>query len=253
MKVKSSLFILIILIIASNKGLPTDNIETNRLAKIEDVVDQDKFIIDSIVLNNIEGNKNYRVIAKQQIPQLEEFHTDLEITIYDLNSPLDPITTINTSVEVYRYGILKVVDANFDGYPDFCFRIGNGTQSNYYQFYVWNPESASFQPSPQLANLPSPEFDSTNKLINTFLPNTALAGELAYYRYDKDDLVCLRTITREYPETNTVGEQTQRLIIKDLKDGALIEVFNVLAKPNQKDSDSVYAEFEKWKNINYSG
>ncbi|MGH9345492.1 MAG: XAC2610-related protein [Terriglobia bacterium] len=78
----------------------------------------------------------------------------------------NPINPYFADIDPLR--ILKLVDANFDGYNDFAIREGCGVTGNSsYDFYLYDPAKNQFVHNSFLSNLVETEFDPESKQVKS--------------------------------------------------------------------------------------
>lgn len=86
---------------------------------------------------------------------------------------------------------LEFVDANFDGYPDIMSSYADGGAGPNYSniFFLYDPDSKTFNYHEQLSSLPQVEVDTVKKLIYSAWRSGAGWHGSGEYRFENDDLV----------------------------------------------------------------
>ncbi|GAB6109078.1 XAC2610-related protein [Fusibacter bizertensis] len=182
-----------------------------------------------------------------------EVERELVISIFNINNMEVPIQLIYSNTLGTLFRDVEIVDANFDGYLDFNYVYTRGTANYFCTFWLWDPHQNKFVYNDQLGELSMPSFDEENQIISAYWHGSAASGDDGFYRFIDGQLKCIRYFSKCYPDSNGNGEYIQKLIVKDLVNGELIEVFNKEAVLVDDFEGEVYEEFFKWFDIEYKG
>ena len=113
--------------------------------------------------------------------------------------------------------LLAVEDMNFDGVKDLRLVRSKGAQNTYYQCYLWNIESASFEPDSVLSGLPSPQVVESEKLISFY-------DHVSATDYREGEMRCLDgewVLTREKTQVYDSKTELFTVTTKEWESGAL--------------------------------
>lgn len=175
------------------------------------------------------------------------------IQVWDPADLSAPLQTMEQELETSSFfGVSEVVDANFDGYPDFgCLRF-MGNQPTYWNYWLWDPEAGQFVEEPALAEVCSPEFDSAEQVVRSYMRGgyAGLVGTHAFYRWEDGNLVCVRRTDSQVLPGETSDQDRVLLTVEDRVDGALTEV--VRQEYDMNGRGWVPLE-EAWQDLNYYG
>ncbi len=93
--------------------------------------------------------------------------------------------------------VVSVVDANFDGYPDFSLRAIEGNANYMDTFYLYNPVTRQFEFSNELSQLDCPEVDPAKKEIRAGGRNGAMEHQTDRYRFVNGRLTLLESVNEK--------------------------------------------------------
>ncbi len=200
-----------------------------------------------------DGKHSFKVVMEakpfEEGEEEEFFDSTLNISIYDINDLSSPMQVIEDKTLDSLFKDYQIVDANFDGYKDFCYVQSRGNANYYCRFWIWDPKSGKFTESPDLDEISMPEFDKDSKVVKGYWRSSAAANETRYYRYIDGKLTCVRYLEMGDPD----DEGMQTLIVEDYVDGKLVEVFREKALLTEEYEGEVYDRFFKWMDLNYHG
>ncbi len=151
-----------------------------------------------------------------------DFHLDLSVwSADDLTEPFQTMEVEESSVFHWN----DVVDANFDGYMDFCYMFAMGNQPGYWHYWIWDEAQGLFVAEPAFDAISWPQFDVQTETISGWARSSCCSGVHTYHRWEDGELVCIRRIELHYPERNEDGTYNQLATVEDRVDGELVEVF----------------------------
>lgn len=175
-----------------------------------------------------------------------------EISVWNPADLSDPLQTMEQEMESYAFGQSQVVDANFDGYPDFGCLSFQGNQPQYWNFWLWDEEQGKFVEEPALAGISAPQFDAATQVISGYARGgwAGLVGTYSFYQWEDGELVCIRrTESTVLPSETGEGERVL-LTVEDRVDGALTEV---VRQEYDMDSRGWLPVEEAWHDLYYHG
>ncbi len=157
-------------------------------------------------------------------------HAEEEKSAISIWNPADlsaPLQTMEQEIEPYVFGQSEVVDANFDGYPDFgCVRF-QGNQPQYWNFWLWDETQGRFVEEPALSEISAPQFDAANGIVSGYARAgwAGAAGEHTFYQWMDGQLTLIRRVETSVEPAEAGGEDTLTVTVEDRRDGALTQVF----------------------------
>lgn len=231
----------------SSESEKTENkTDQNELESSEDL--KESFTIDIG-----DGKHSFKVVMEARPfeagEEAEFFDSTLNISIYDINDLSSPVQVIEEQTFDSLFKDYEIVDANFDGYMDFCYVYNRGNANYYCKFWIWDPESKSFTESPDLGEVSMPQFNNDLKVVKGYWRSSAASNETRYYKYIDGKLTCVRYLEMGDPDSE--GMQTLR--VEDYVDGKSVEVFREKALLTTDYEGEVYDRFFLWLDINYHG
>lgn len=149
------------------------------------------------------------------------------LKVWDPTDLSAPLQTMEQATDDYLFGRVQVVDANFDGYPDFGSMYAMGNQPVYYDFWLWDEEQGRFVEEPVLSEISDPQFDPATETISGYarVGWAGAAGEHTFYRWIGGQPTLIRRVWTDVEPTEAGGKDTLTLAVEDRRDGALTEVF----------------------------
>ena len=175
------------------------------------------------------------------------------IRVWDPADLSAPLQTLEQTLETpYFFGLSEVTDANFDGYPDFGCLYFMGNQPTYWNYWLWDPEAGQFVEEPALAEVCSPEFDSAEQVVRSYMRGgfAGLVGTHTFYRWEDGHLVCVRRTDSQVLPGETSDQDRVLLTVEDRVNGALTEV---VRQEYDMDSRGWFPVEEAWQDLNYHG
>ena len=237
----------------------TENGNSSENEKTEDKTSQNdgkptsEDMKESFTIDIGDGKHSFKVIMEArpfEEGENDEFYDSvLNISIYDVNDMSSPVQVIEDKTLDSLFKDYETVDANFDGYMDFCYVYNRGMANYYCKFWIQNPSSERFEESPGLSEISIPQFDNNSKVVKGYWRSSAAANETRYYKYIDGKLTCVRYLEMGDPDS----EGMQTLVVKDYIDGELVEVFREKTLLTEDYKGEVYDRFFKWMDLNYHG
>ncbi|GAE89979.1 XAC2610-related protein [Acetivibrio straminisolvens] len=236
----------------------TDDGSNSEKEKTENKADQNEIETsedtkESFTIDIGDGKHSFKVVMEakpfEDGEEGEFFDSALNISIYDINDLSSPVQVIEDKTLDSLFKDYEIVDANFDGYKDFCYVHIRGNANYYCRFWIWDPKSGKFMESPDLSEISMPQFDNDLKVVKGYWRSSAAANETRYYKYIDGKLTCVRYLEMGNPD----GEGMQTLIVEDYVEGKLVEVFREKALLTEEYEGEVYDRFFKWLDLNYHG
>lgn len=109
-------------------------------------------------------------------------------SVWDANDLTTPIQTFE------RMGLVRwhtLMDANFDGYMDFCYTDYNAAANEAFCLYCWDEEQGQFVLAKEFWGY-GIEVDKENKSLSNYVHITLYAWATETYRWEDGELVCFR-------------------------------------------------------------
>lgn len=153
--------------------------------------------------------------------------TTAHLKVWDPTDLSAPLQTMEQATDDCLFGRVQVVDANFDGCPDFGSMYAMGNQPVYYDFWLWDEEQGRFVEEPVLSEISDPQFDAATETISGYARAgwAGAAGEHTFYRWIDGQLTLIRRVWTDVEPAEAGGEDTLTLAVEDRRDGVLTEVF----------------------------
>lgn len=118
------------------------------------------------------------------------------------------------------FGGANVVDANFDGHPDFTYRLTLTAKSAMASLWIWDEEAGQFVEEPEYANIPNPLVDPDSRSISGVVSYSAAGDrEERTYRWEDGHLVCVEKVEYTYPDERG----SQEKVSYERREGELVE------------------------------
>lgn len=172
----------------------------------------------------------------------EEFY----FSVWTADNLEEPIQTM-TAEGPERFRSYHLVDANFDGYMDFCYTYAVATVNAQYEVWAWNESLGQFVGTGQLTGYLFVDEETQTISSNIRGGWAGALGSDTFYRWENDQLVCIRRVSTVPPEE---GNDSVMLVVEDRTDGELTEVFR---KEYPLSGGGAFQEAEKWKDLDYHG
>lgn len=187
------------------------------------------------------GGKLGTVLVTVEIGE-EEFY----FSVWTADNLEEPIQTM-TVEGPERLRSYRLVDANFDGYMDFCYDYALTVVNSIYEIWVWDEEQGQFVGTGQLVG--GLAVDEETQTISSYIRGgwAGALGSDTFYRWKNNHLVCIRRVSTVPPEE---GNDSVILVVEDWTDGELTEVFR---KEYPLSGGGAFQEAEKWKDLSYHG
>lgn len=178
------------------------------------------------------------------------------LSVWDPQTMDKPLQTMTIVIEDMCFGHSEVTDANFDGLMDFGSMYFQGNQPTYWYFWIWDEEAGQFVEEPAFREISMPVFDPETETVSGWARSSGAGDGLStFYRWEDEELVCVRKITVWYEPDDVViteselAEISYQMTVEDRIDGALVQVYY-----NRFPSEEgFFAEREKWENLDYHG
>ena len=107
------------------------------------------------------------------------------------------------------------IDANFDGYTDFCYTYYHGAANATFGLYLWDEEQGQFVLTEEFFGT-GLWADEETKTLQVYVHLSAVAAVEEHYRWEDGELVCFR---EGYPD-----EDWENYVTYELIDGEMVEV-----------------------------
>jgi hypothetical protein len=120
---------------------------------------------------------------------------------------------------------IRMVDANFDGYPDISVLANDGGAgpNNSYNFYLYNPETRKFEFDEDLSELTQTEIDPVRKEIRSAWRNGAAEHGYESYRFSGGKLELVERIIETYHYDDETGKTFLKTSIRRLLNGRYVD------------------------------
>lgn len=141
----------------------------------------------------------------------------------------------------------NLMDVNFDGYMDFTYPDVWFATNMREELYVWDEGQGKFLYGGSFVGH-GLYADEEQQVVYNYIHGSAASGVHEVYRWEKDEMVCVREIELCYPD----WVESQDLVVRDRIDGELVEVYRKTFGPPEENSP-IYDESEKWQDLNYHG
>lgn len=183
------------------------------------------------------------VLAVQERP--------LEIFVYQNDGEIRLFQQIQTTTNNDYFQSVIVEDVDFDKDMDVYWPYSKGNAAYRYVYWIWDMESRRFIPDPyHLDQLSHPSFDAKRRLIKSeYIIDWQISGT-EYWKYERRNLICVRSILAHYPDPQT-GIQT--LSVTDWIDGQMVEVYHAEYAEEDGRMEEEFANLRKWHNLDYHG
>ena len=187
------------------------------------------------------GGKLGTVLVTVEIGE-EEFY----FSVWTADNLEEPIQRMTAEGPERFYGH-ELMDANFDGYMDFCYTYAVATVNARYEVWAWNESLGQFVGTGQLTGYLL--VDEETQTISSYIRGgwAGALGSDTFYRWENVQLVCIRRVSTVPPEE---GNDSVMLVVEDRTDGELTEVFR---KEYPLSGGGAFQEAEKWKDLSYHG
>ena len=171
------------------------------------------------------------------------------ISVWNPQNLESPIQRMETEAESVAFGHHEVVDANFDGHPDFGCMWFQGNQPTYWHYWIWDEQAGRFAAEPGFDEISAPVFDTETGVISGWARDSAAdTGVNTFHKWIDGELVCMRRIEAFFSDE---GDWSDILLtVEDRIDGEMIEVFH---EEYPMDPMEWYEQREKWINLDYHG
>ena len=178
--------------------------------------------------------------------------TMARLTVWDPTDLSAPLQTMEQPTDACLFGRVQVVDANFDGCPDFGSMYAMGNQPVYYDFWLWDGEQGRFVEEPALSEISDPQFDAVNGIVSGYARAgwAGAAGEHTFYQWMDGRLTLIRRVWTDVEPAEAGGVDTLVLAVEDRRDGVLTEVFRQTYPLEGGDWLDVRAQ---WCDLDYQG
>lgn len=130
----------------------------------------------------------------------------------------EPIQTM-TAEGPERLRSYHLMDANFDGYTDFCYSYALAAANARYEVWVWNEEQGQFVGTGQLVGMGLTTDEETQSLFH-WVHDSAASGWWEYYCWEDGKLICFRKEEITYPDENF----NQEKVVYERIEGELVEI-----------------------------
>lgn len=162
----------------------------------------------------------------------------------DLKTPLQTFETTSVMCSLYDDDF---IDVNFDGYTDFLLYQEWFASNHLEGLCVWDETRkqfiycGSFYGNGLYA-------DQERQAVHNYIHSSAASGTHEIYRWEKNEMVCVREVEVCYPN----WEESQDLAVRDRINGELVEVYRKTFGP-PTDNSPIYGEAVKWYDLDYHG
>lgn len=168
-------------------------------------------------------------------------------SVWDTDNLTAPIQTM-TAESWGSFHQHDVVDANFDGYMDFCYLRSWGTGGLFFYHWIWDEEKGLFTAVPELTEYGDVVLDAETETVIAHV-KCGFAGLDAWddiYVWKNGSPVCVRKIQwSPRLEEDTIAV---KITVSDRINGELTEVFS--AQSNEND---FWDEAKPWYDLSYHG
>lgn len=142
-----------------------------------------------------------------------------------------------------------LIDANFDGYMDFCYTYYRGASNATFDLYLWDEVREQFAFEEEFFGTGLVANEESEQLC-VYCHESAFSGVTEIWRWENDELVCERLVRVHYPEFLEDGAVQQLLTVEDHANGEMTEVYRkMFGDPNE--SEEIYAEATLWFDLDY--
>lgn len=159
------------------------------------------------------GGKLGTVLVTVEIGE-EEFYFSVWTTD-NLDEPIQRMTAEGPE-RLHHYYLM---DANFDGYPDFCYSYALAAANARYEMWVWDEEQGQFVGTGQLVGM-GLIVDEEAQSLSHWVHGSAASGHWEYFRWENGELICFRREEITYPDENFHQEK----VVYERINGKLVEV-----------------------------
>ena len=181
----------------------------------------------------------------------EDEYTSI-LSVWEASNLTEPIQTIEREGVTTRSH--KLVDANFDGYIDFCYTWLFGVKNDNSGLYVWNEEQGQFMPEKEF--LGDLVIDEEEKRIYNYSNGAGSSGTAEIFRWEDMQLVLAREIKLLYPETLEDGTIKQESVVEDSINGEWREVYREICYTPDEAAVLMNAFYDgtlPWYDLSYHG
>ncbi|MCI9402428.1 MAG: hypothetical protein HFF04_01985 [Oscillospiraceae bacterium] len=181
----------------------------------------------------------------------EDEYTSI-LSVWEASNLTEPIQTIEREGVTTRSH--KLVDANFDGYIDFCYTWLFGVKNDNSGLYVWNEEQGQFMPEKEF--LGDLVIDEEEKRIYNYSNGAGSSGTAEIFRWEDMQLVLAREIKLLYPETLEDGTIKQESVVEDPINGEWREVYREICYTPDEAAVLMNAFYDgtlPWYDLSYHG
>ena len=186
----------------------------------------------------------------------------LDYSVYN-SGEKEPFQTFRHAGNALDVRDINVIDANFDGWPDFYSVTTRGNANYFCNFFLWDEEEKQFVENTDLGEISMPSFDAETGIVSGYWRSSAASNYSAWYRWEDGELVLIRSMDMGYPAGEPGSENwMQTLTVMDRIGGELVEVFHAdvpmdmgsdrYASPEGYEGPG-YKEFFVWDDLNYHG
>lgn len=179
-----------------------------------------------------------------------EWYSPLSFSVWsagDLRTPIQTFTEKGYDLFLH-HGLTS--DVNFDGYTDFTFSYSHGAANGSFYLYVWDEGQCQFVPRGDFFGCGLTPHEETKTVFN-YVHGSAISGTEEIYRWENDELVCVRSVAVVDPEVDSL-----ELVVYDLAGGELEEAFkktfSLDSSENPEDA-GIYSEAALWYDLDYHG
>ncbi len=144
---------------------------------------------------------------------------DCTFSVWDVNDLTTPIQTFERMGMIRWYDLM---DANFDGYMDFCYTLYSGATNDTFCLYCWDEVQGQFVLAGETFGY-GLEVDEEDKVLRNYVHYTMYSCAEETYRWEDGELVCFR---REEHTGPMADDELQRveIVTYELVDGEMVEV-----------------------------
>lgn len=133
-------------------------------------------------------------------------------SVWDANDLTTPLQTFEQDSTICWHDL---IDANFDGYMDFCYTYYHGAANATFGLYLWDEEQKQFRFAEEFFGT-GLWADEETETLRSYTRLSAFASGEQNYRWEDGELVCFRYSS---PETNW-----EEYVTYELVDGGMVEV-----------------------------
>lgn len=179
-----------------------------------------------------------------------EWYSPLNFSVWsasDLQTPVQTFTEKGYDLTLHN-GL--AADVNFDGYMDFTYAYSHGAANGSFYLYVWDEGQGRFAPRGDFFGCGLRPQEETKTVFN-YVHGSAFSGAEEIYRWENDELVCVREVVVAGPEVDSL-----ELAVYDLAGGELAEVFRKTFSFDSSESPEdtgIYSEAALWYDLDYHG